>query len=141
MANRPHIGRSSLLVVLALFMVALVPRYLTAGRALWFDERFTMLNTASVRDALAYCLKGVHPPLYFVLAAIMRIFRYLSYGLAVLLVFIGCKMVLEPILQAKMSAAWSLAIVGAILAAAILASCLAPKEPPAADKPVPPEVA
>lgn len=67
--------------------------------------------------------------LYFVLAAILRLFRYLSYGLAVLLVFIGCKMVAEPILHAKMSPALSLCIVAAILAIAILASCLVPKRP------------
>ena len=43
-----------------------------AGRALWFDERFTMVNTTSVKSALAYCMHGVHPPLYFVLVALWR---------------------------------------------------------------------
>ncbi len=65
--------------------------------------------------------------LYFVLAAIMRIFRYLSYGLSVLLVFIGCKMVVEPLIGRKLPEGVSLGIVAAILAIAIVASCLVRK--------------
>ena len=77
--------------------------------------------------------------LYFVLAAIMRMFRYLSYGLALLLVFIGCKMVVEPLIQHKLSAGVSLGIVALILAAAIGASMLWPAKdrqaPPAEGQP------
>jgi hypothetical protein len=72
MENRTRIDRSSLLAAFALLAVALVPRILTAGRTMWFDERFTLLNTASIRDAMAYCAKDVHPPLYFVLVALWR---------------------------------------------------------------------
>jgi tellurite resistance protein TerC len=78
--------------------------------------------------------------LYFVLAAVMRMFRYLSYGLAVLLVFIGCKMVVEPLVHKKMPPATSLGIVAAILAVSIVASCLvAPKDPAQSmEQPAPP---
>lgn len=74
--------------------------------------------------------------LFFVLAAFMRMFHYLSHGLAVLLVFIGGKMVAEPLFHVHMSVGISLGIVAAILAIAVTASLLmppksaeAPKEP------------
>lgn len=68
--------------------------------------------------------------LYFVLAAVMRMFHYLSMGLAVLLVFIGCKMVAEPAFpEHKLSANWSLAVVLVILTAAVVASLLVPRKP------------
>jgi tellurite resistance protein TerC len=77
--------------------------------------------------------------LYFALASFMRMFRYLSYGLALLLVFIGCKMVVEPLIQHKLSAGVSLGIVALILAAAIGASMLWPAKdrqaPPAEGQP------
>ncbi len=63
---------------------------------------------------------------FFVLAAFMRMFHYLSYGLAVLLVFIGAKMLAEPLLHWKLSSAWSLGIIIAILTVAIVASLVAP---------------
>lgn len=64
--------------------------------------------------------------IYFVLAAFMRMFHYLAYGLSVLLVFIGAKMVAEPLLHYKMSAALSLTIVCGILTIAIVASLVRP---------------
>ena len=64
--------------------------------------------------------------LYFVLAAIMRLFRYLSIGLAVLLVFIGGKMLVEAGLECKVPSGISLGIVAVILAAAIVASVMWP---------------
>ena len=77
--------------------------------------------------------------LYFVLAAVMRMFRYLSVGLAVLLVFIGGKMVVEAWLGQHMHSGISLAIVMLILTVAVLASVLSPdKSPaPAAENPAP----
>jgi tellurite resistance protein TerC len=69
--------------------------------------------------------------LYFVLAGAISYFRYLKVGLAVVLVFIGIKMLLAPHTepaewwQFKISAGLSLAVVGAILLIAIVCSLLA----------------
>ena len=64
--------RSRVLTVIALLLAAFAFRYVMASRAIWFDERFTLLNTGSVGAAVDHCLKDVHPPLYFVLMALWR---------------------------------------------------------------------
>jgi tellurite resistance protein TerC len=64
--------------------------------------------------------------LYFVLAAFLQLFHYLSYGLAALLVFIGCKMLADPLFHFKLPVGVSLGIVAVILAVAIAASLLWP---------------
>ena len=69
--------------------------------------------------------------LYFVLAAFLGMFHYLAYGLAVLLVFIGAKMLAEPLFHFKLPVGVSLGLVGLILAVAIGASVLwPPRETP-----------
>ncbi len=71
--------------------------------------------------------------LYFLLAGAMPYFRYLNHGLAIVLMFIGAKMLLEhwvhiPILLA-------LLIVGAVLTISVLASLAAARrEKPRAEK-------
>ena len=62
--------------------------------------------------------------IYFVIAAFVKMFHYLSHGLAVLLSFIGVKMLTEPILHYKMNPIHSLAIVAVILTIAVVASLL-----------------
>lgn len=63
--------------------------------------------------------------LFFALAGIMEIFHYLHYGLAVILTFVGVKMMLpEPY---KIPIEPALITVGAILAASVLASMIWPK--------------
>jgi tellurite resistance protein TerC len=63
--------------------------------------------------------------LYFLLAAVVDRFHLLKYGLAVILTFIGVKMLGEPIF--KIHIMTSLAIVVAVLAISILASLVWPK--------------
>lgn len=67
--------------------------------------------------------------LYFVLADLAGRFHLLVYGLGAILVFVGAKMLLVDVY--KVPVAVSLAVVGAILAAAVLASLWAP---PKADR-------
>jgi len=67
--------------------------------------------------------------LYFALSGIMGLFRYLKVGLALILVFIGCKMLVEPWLHITTGA--SLGVIGGVLTASILMSVLL-KAPPAA---------
>jgi len=64
--------------------------------------------------------------LYFALSGVMQLFRYLKYGLAVILGFIGVKMLLEP--WVAISTLGSLGVIGAVLAAAVLASTLLPEK-------------
>jgi len=66
--------------------------------------------------------------LFFVLAGIMDMFRYLKYGLSLVLVFIGLKMLAADFYKVPIGV--SLAVVAAILAVSVLASVLipAPKE-------------
>ena len=62
--------------------------------------------------------------LYFALAGLMEVFRFLHYGLAVILTFIGLKMVASNYVQVPI---WlALGVVVGVLAIAVLASILVP---------------
>jgi tellurite resistance protein TerC len=60
--------------------------------------------------------------LYFVLAGMMSKFHYLGAGLAIILIFIGAKMVASPFFH--LSSVISLAVIGAVLAGSITFSLL-----------------
>jgi tellurite resistance protein TerC len=61
--------------------------------------------------------------LYFLLAGVMNLFRYLSYGLSAILIFIGIKMMLHRWWEPE---PWqSLLVIVGLLAAAIIASLIA----------------
>lgn len=68
--------------------------------------------------------------LYFLLANVMGNFRFLQTGLAVILVFVGAKMLLADIYHVPIFA--SLAVIAAVLAIAIVASWLFPAAEPEA---------
>ena len=62
--------------------------------------------------------------LYFVLAGAIAYFRYLKYGLSIVLIFIGVKMLVKPWLE--IPTAGSLLVVAGIIVVSIIASvCLA----------------
>jgi tellurite resistance protein TerC len=63
--------------------------------------------------------------LYFLLAGVVDKFVYLKLGLSLVLVFIGAKMLVEPFIHLPIVA--SLGVVGAVLAASILASLRWPR--------------
>lgn len=65
--------------------------------------------------------------LYFLLAGIMEIFRYLKVGLSFVLMFVGIKMMVADMYKVPIGA--SLAIVAGILAASVIASLLLPLKP------------
>jgi tellurite resistance protein TerC len=69
--------------------------------------------------------------LYFALSGIMQLFRYLKVGLAVILCFIGVKMLIEP--WVAITTATSLGVIGGVLATAVLMSVLI-RQPPVAEK-------
>ena len=59
----------------------------------------------------------------FLLANAVQTFAFLKYGLGVILVFVGLKMVwLNHIFDGKFPIAWSLGIIGSILTISILVS-------------------
>jgi len=72
--------------------------------------------------------------LYFALSGIMRMFHYLHYGLSLILIFVGVKMILSkadmiPLLnihEIHIPAEIALAVVGGILAVSILTSIIWP---------------
>jgi len=62
--------------------------------------------------------------LYFAVSGIMRIFAYLNYGLALILAFVGVKMLISDLIVIPV---WiALSVVGVILAVSIIASILFP---------------
>jgi len=111
----------------ALFIVLLVVE--TTDLAFAVDSLPAVL--AITKDAFValtsniFAILGLRS-LYFALSGVMQLFRYLKYGLAVILVFIGVKMLLEP--WAAVSTLLSLGVIGAVLAAAVLASTLLPEK-------------
>ena len=68
--------------------------------------------------------------LYFALSGVMQLFRFLKVGLAVILVFIGVKMLIEH--WVEISTATSLGVIGGVLSTAVLMSLLI-KQPPRAE--------
>ncbi|MBX3737519.1 MAG: TerC family protein [Candidatus Didemnitutus sp.] len=68
--------------------------------------------------------------LFFLLAGVMHKFRFLKYGLGLILIFVGLKMVwLNDAFGGKFPIGWSLGLIGALLAGAIAASLLIPARP------------
>lgn len=68
--------------------------------------------------------------LYFALSGVMQLFRFLKIGLAVILIFIGAKMLIEHWVDVTTTA--SLAVIGSVLGVSVLLSLLikeSPKKP------------
>ena len=69
--------------------------------------------------------------MYFMLAGAVERFHLIKYGLALILVFVGLKMVwLNDLFDGKFPIGWSLAIIGGLLAASIVASLIWPGHKP-----------
>ena len=64
--------------------------------------------------------------LFFVLAGMMEVFHYLHYGLSIVLIFIGSKMLISDYYRIPTGVA--LAAVGGVLAISVLASLIIPKK-------------
>ncbi len=67
--------------------------------------------------------------MYFALAGMMEVFHYLHYGLSVVLIFVGIKMLGAHYIHIPTH--WALGIVVAVLATSVIASLLKPKKPTA----------
>jgi len=73
----------------------------------------------------AFAILGLRA-LYFAVSGIMRLFHYLHYGLSLILVFVGVKMLLSDFYH--IPTPYALAFIGGALALSIIASILYPKE-------------
>jgi len=71
--------------------------------------------------------------MYFMLAGAVDKFHMLKYGLGVVLVFVGLKMVwLNDLFGGKFPITWSLGIISGVIAASVALSLIFPKRPPRA---------
>ncbi|MBC8081752.1 MAG: TerC family protein [Hymenobacter sp.] len=81
-------------------------------------------DTFVVYTSNVFALLGLRA-LYFALEGLMRLFHYLHYGLSLILVFIGGKLLFSEVFHLSMGI--SLGVVGVILALSVAASLLFPK--------------
>jgi len=78
-------------------------------------------DTFIVYTSNVFAILGLRA-LYFVLAGMMNRFSLLHYGLALVLFFVGGKMILEPLLHWEMPPEVSLSVVGSLIALSVAAS-------------------
>ncbi len=88
------------------------------------------LNAFIVYTSNVFAILGLRS-MYFALAGMMDLFHYLHYGLSVVLIFIGIKMLGSH--YVNIPTEWALAIVLLVLGASILASLVNPQKKPAAE--------
>jgi tellurite resistance protein TerC len=86
------------------------------------------LNAFIVYTSNVFAIMGLRS-MYFALAGLMEMFRYLHYGLALVLSFIGVKMLLAHYVEIPTH--YALATVGVILLVSVLASVIHPAKKPA----------
>jgi tellurite resistance protein TerC len=86
------------------------------------------LNAFIVYTSNVFAILGLRS-MYFALAGMMDLFHYLHYGLSVVLIFIGLKMLGSH--YVTIPTGWALTIVLLVLGASILGSLLNPQETPA----------
>jgi tellurite resistance protein TerC len=80
-------------------------------------------NAFIVYTSNVFAILGLRS-MYFALAGVLDLFHYLHYGLSVVLIFIGLKMLGSHYLEIPTE--WALATVMLVLAVSILASLLHP---------------
>jgi tellurite resistance protein TerC len=80
-------------------------------------------DTFIVYTSNVFAILGLRA-LYFALAGIVKYFRYLKYGLAAILVFVGTKMSISSLY--KFPVLWSLVIILGLLVLSVLVSVIIP---------------
>jgi tellurite resistance protein TerC len=83
------------------------------------------LNAFIVYTSNVFAILGLRS-MYFALAGMMEVFDYLHYGLSLVLVFIGAKMLAAHYIE--IPTVWALSIVLLVLAGSVVASVLRPKK-------------
>ena len=82
-------------------------------------------NAFIVYTSNVFAILGLRS-MYFALAGMMEVFDYLHYGLSVVLIFIGAKMLAAHYIE--IPTAWTLAMVLLVLVVSVVASVLRPKK-------------
>lgn len=86
-------------------------------------------NTFIIYTSNVFAILGLRA-MYFMLAGVMDLFRYLKYGLSLVLVFVGCKMIVQHAYkdgyldQQYITTNMSLAVIASIIALSIILSLL-----------------
>lgn len=118
--RRPQLFATPLLVVLlviettdVIFAVDSIPAILAIT-----------LNAFVVYTSNVFAILGLRS-MYFALAGMMKMFHYLHYGLAVVLMFVGAKMLVSHYFQ--IPTLWALVGVAGVLAISVLASVVYPQ--------------
>jgi len=78
-----------------------------------------------IYSANAFAILGLRA-LYFALSGVMRLFHYLHYGLAFILVYIGVKMMMEPVFE--IPTLITLGVILTVLTASVIVSIFFPKQ-------------
>ena len=121
LVRRPKLHATPLLVVLVLVEVT---DLLFATDSIPAVLAIT-LKPFVVYTSNVFAILGLRS-LYFVLASMMDFFHYLHYGLAVVLIFIGGKMLVSDYFD--IPTVWALAAVGGVLLISMAASVVNPKQ-------------
>ena len=82
-------------------------------------------DTFLIYSCNAFAILGLRA-LYFALSGVMRLFHYLHYGLAFILVFIGVKMLIESIVH--IPTLITLSVIVVTLTISVIFSIMHPKE-------------
>ena len=82
-------------------------------------------DTFIVYTSNVFAILGLRA-LYFVLSGIMQLFHHLHYGLAVVLSFVGVKMLLSDVVH--ISVGLSLGVIASVLALSVIASMIWPRQ-------------
>ena len=82
-------------------------------------------KTFIIYSSNALAIMGLRS-MFFALSGVMKLFHYLHYGLSVILIFIGAKMLLAH--YYPIPTGWALGVVAVILAVSVAASVVNPKE-------------
>jgi tellurite resistance protein TerC len=134
--NRFFIRRSNYVLATPLFVVLIVVE--TTDIVFAVDSipaiMAITLDPFIIYSANAFAILGLRA-LYFALAGVMRIFHYLHYGLSVILIFVGFKMLLEDVVSIPIVLV--LGIIVVLIGGSIIASLIWPREE-APDLPTPP---
>jgi tellurite resistance protein TerC len=83
------------------------------------------LNAFIVYTSNIFAILGLRS-MYFALAGMMEFFHYLHYGLSVVLIFVGAKMLISHYYQ--IPTGWALGVVAGVLLVSVLVSVVRPKK-------------
>jgi len=121
--HRLTLARAEISVALAVLLVVETTDLLFATDSIPAVLAIT-LKPFIVYTSNVFAVLGLRS-MYFVLAGAMELFHYLHYGLAVVLIFIGAKMVASDYYQIPTGIA--LGVVAGVLLVSVLASLLHPR--------------